>query len=143
MRRSKHARQRLCRAVLPLPCGAALCRAIGFAVRCHALPCRTFAVRLSAPRTATRNPLPCAFQPPRTAKAQLCRAPLIHPHGKALPRHTQASPWHFLCRAYAHGKATKWSFAVRILTAKALGFFIFLLFSLIYHSINTKYKYTV
>ena len=136
--RQSLARQRvLCRAPLrtrtakPLSCG------LTFAVRRNALPCKRLCRALS--RTAVRIPLPCAFQSPRTAKVQVCRAPLIHPHGKELPRHIQASSWHFLCRAYAHGKATKWSFAVRIRTAKALGFSIFLLFSLIYHNINTQY----
>ena len=118
VRRSEHARQSLCRAALPLPSAAALCRANGFAVRCHALPCRIIASRLPAPRTATRNPLPCAFQPPRTAKSaplpcatrpparqSTSQAYLGQPLALPLPCVcARQSDQMVLCRAHTHGK---------------------------------------
>jgi hypothetical protein len=110
-------------AVHELRCRAAfLCRAAWRLTCAPTLPCaQVIAVRpVNAVRPASAVLLTFAVRPSPST------------HGKGPYRHTPSSSgaqacatWR-LCRVYAHGKVTK-SFSVCIHTAKAPGFFIFLL----------------
>jgi hypothetical protein len=135
----KTARQSLCRALWALSCVSSLCRVsflccasyispvrYSFAVRCGPLPCELAlpcALALPCEYFVVRrcHPLPCARQ--QHARQRSCHV--------TTPRHpnVQVSSTWALCHVYAHGKVTKWSFAVCIHTAKCPEFFIFFCFS--------------
>jgi hypothetical protein len=99
----------LCRASPPLPCANSLPCVVLAAVRVFSAVCRA---RCRAMPFAVRPP--CLFAvrraPARTAKA-LPGKPSGHPDAQV------CATW-CLCRVYAHGKVTKWSFAMCIHTAK-------------------------
>jgi hypothetical protein len=97
-----------------------LCRALGGLCRasmhCHA---PTFAVSWLLPCAGLRA-LPCAPTLARTAKT-VGSNPISS-------QVVQGCTTWGLCRVYAHGKVTKWSFAVCIHTAKTPHFSRFFLF---------------
>jgi hypothetical protein len=120
----------LCHAPETLPCGVALpcagrCHACDFVMRQDvavrgALPCGKKLPCVAA--------LPCAAGTARTAKAVLAHL--------ASSQGAQVGATWVLCHAHAHDKVTKWSFAVRIRTAKNLQYFLFFLFS--FNSLHFK-----
>ena len=122
VRLHQNARQSLCRAASSLPSATTRRRAVDVAVRRLHLPCVGHC-RAPSRRTHGKDLLFAVRHPTaRTAKAVSLPCAPVHPHGKEPTRHTPGQPQHCLCRADAHGQATKMVFGVGLSPAKAPGF---------------------